>query len=422
MLKRLVLLIFSLHCVVSRVINYKPDDKASSGCSVPITGGLGNPQPLFVVPGTDKFLEPKDSSGNLRLEYNQEVELVCAGNQFNTLSMPWFWWLSRDTYSDIITATCIEGSTFELPWGKANISTARCVSNPFHEAQRTGRKCGRDDGRSEIYEIGFELSTGRVLKLFDLCHDSDMAETLYSHHKMTAANAGYQHSVPRPNFIQDHFDFPVDNAYKRKSQKEMIAQILNSTKLANELVHDTNDYFMARGHLAAKVDFIYGSQQRGTFYFLNTAPQWQTFNGGNWEHIESSVRDFVGARGIEVDLYTGTDGVLTFPNEKGVQKEIYLNFDENANPRLPVPKIYYKIIYQPKTKLGVVLIGVNNPYASLDEIRKDYIYCSDIISKLDWLDFDSKDLKRGYTYACDLNEFFKAVPNAPQLDVEGLLY
>lgn len=82
----------------------------------------------------------------------------------------------------------------------------------------------------------------------------------------------------------------------------MIAQILNSTKLANELVHDTNDYFMARGHLAAKVDFIYGSQQRGTFYFLNTAPQWQTFNGGNWEHIESSVRDFVGARGIEVSI------------------------------------------------------------------------------------------------------------------------
>ncbi|XP_026469685.1 uncharacterized protein LOC113373613 [Ctenocephalides felis] len=371
MLKNFILLIFSLHCVSSRTINYEPDDKASAGCEVAITGGLGDPQPLFIIPGTNKFLEPKDDSGILRLEYNQKVELACAGSEFSTSKMPWFWWLTGAVYVETMMATCIEGSSFELPWGKSNISTARCVSNPYHEAKPTGRRCGRRESRSEIYEIGFQLSSGRVLKLFDLCHDRDMAETLYSHHKMTPANAGYQHSVPRPNFIQGkHYDFSVDNAYKRKSQKSMIAKILNSTKLANQLVHDTNDYFMARGHLAAKVDFIYGSQQRGTFYFLNVAPQWQTFNGGNWERVESSVRNFVSARGIEVDLYTGTNGILTFPNEK---------------PRLPVPKVYYRIIYEPKTKLGVVLIGVNNPYASLDEIRKDYVYCTDVISKLDWL-------------------------------------
>ena len=35
--------------------------------------------------------------------------------------------------------------------------------------------------------------------------------------------------------------------------------------------------YLARGHLAPDADFIYDVQQDATYYFVNVAPQFQTF-------------------------------------------------------------------------------------------------------------------------------------------------
>jgi hypothetical protein len=42
-------------------------------------------------------------------------------------------------------------------------------------------------------------------------------------------------------------------------QRETIAGLIGSFGLSEKYVEATSDIFMARGHLAAKVDFIYGS-------------------------------------------------------------------------------------------------------------------------------------------------------------------
>ena len=48
----------------------------------------------------------------------------------------------------------------------------------------------------------------------------------------------------------------------------------------------TSTQFLARGHLAAKSDFVFATAQRATFFFTNAAPQWQPFNAGNWNFLE----------------------------------------------------------------------------------------------------------------------------------------
>jgi DNA/RNA endonuclease G (NUC1) len=35
--------------------------------------------------------------------------------------------------------------------------------------------------------------------------------------------------------------------------------------------------------MAPDGDFIDAGSQDATYYFLNTAPQWQNFNGANWK-------------------------------------------------------------------------------------------------------------------------------------------
>lgn len=154
---------------------------------------------------------------------------------------------------------------------------------------------------------------------------------------------------------------------------------------------------------------------------MNAAPQWQVFNGGNWQTVESAIKNFVADRNIEVDAYTGTYGTTTLLDEKNKPHEIFLAFDENNNGLIPVPKLYYKILVDRKTQNGIVLIGVNNPYLDLKEILSDYVICKDVSDQINWVPWDKTNIKLGYSYACDVNEFMAVVKHIPDLNVKGLL-
>lgn len=75
----------------------------------------------------------------------------------------------------------------------------------------------------------------------------------------------------------------VNLRYTQVQQKLTIAGYVGD-ELADKYV--TSQQYLARGHLAAKTDFIYATGQRATFYFINAAPQWQPFNNGNWNWLE----------------------------------------------------------------------------------------------------------------------------------------
>lgn len=72
----------------------------------------------------------------------------------------------------------------------------------------------------------------------------------------------------------------------RDVQRDTCSAILQSKPLCLNLMPKNGNIFLARGHLAARSDFIYIAHQRATYNFLNVAPQWQSFNGGNWAILE----------------------------------------------------------------------------------------------------------------------------------------
>lgn len=96
------------------------------------------------------------------------------------------------------------------------------------------------------------------------------------------------------------------NLYKRATQRVTFTTLLGSAALAEDHIHLTNDYFLSKGHLVAKADFLYGAQQLTTFWYSNAAPQWQTFNGNNWNALENDCRSFAGSLGADLEVYTGT--------------------------------------------------------------------------------------------------------------------
>ena len=139
----------------------------------------------------------------------------------------------------------------------------------------------------------------------------------------------------------------ANDLYRRVVQRATVGTLLGSTALGNQMVLTLNDFFMSRGHLTARADYVFSTQQGkflvmtslnhlmthwlilgATFWFVNASPQvrhpnnsfkkvlteklymkyfqWQTFNGGNWNSLENDVRSFVGRLNRDLIMYTGT--------------------------------------------------------------------------------------------------------------------
>ena len=90
------------------------------------------------------------------------------------------------------------------------------------------------------------------------------------------------------------------------TQRATVAELVGSQELADKYIGDmSSQLFLSRGHLAPNADFIFYSWQDSTYWFINVAPQWQSFNGAHWNQLENACRNFATDRGIDIVVYTG---------------------------------------------------------------------------------------------------------------------
>lgn len=94
--------------------------------------------------------------------------------------------------------------------------------------------------------------------------------------------------------------------YKKTTQLKTFAKLLGSQQLAEKYISLKSDHFLSKGHLMAKSDHLFAPAQQSTFLYSNAAPQWQTFNGANWNALENAVRKLAVRMGKDLTCYTGT--------------------------------------------------------------------------------------------------------------------
>jgi len=269
--------------------------------------------------------------------------------------------------------------------------------------------------------IGFDTNPGttgtETVTLYS-CHDLTGARTLYSKHMLWDENRNRDHGNDSPQFNPDsYFDFDVNKYYTMSQQHDTIAELVGSDALADKYVQDFDSgLFLARGHLAPNADFIFYSWMDSSYHFVNVAPQWQSFNGGNWMYFENGCRDFVDQRGIDLVVYTGTHGVCELEDINGNMVEIFLY---NGN-ELPVPRYYWKVMIDEEANAGVAVVGVNNPH--LTSIPDDYYICPPIANHpiLDNV-FYQDNIERGVIWACRVEDLALVVEEVPELPPVDLL-
>lgn len=347
----------------------------------------------------------------MELESGQRVLIACPGRSNSIQGING---LNR---VNEIEARCVSGKTFVSTGRRFNFTTLACAYLPENVARRTNEYCYENGVR---VEIGFLLNN-EFLRTIDICRDDKTMMTFWSKYLLTTSINGYQSGFPRPDKWKtgDFYEkFDVEKNYKSSTQINMIAKQIGSTELASKYINSGSSHFLARGHLTAKADFVYGAAQTSTFWYMNAAPQWQTFNAGNWNTLEMSVRNFVARRKSDVEVYTGTYGHMTLKDVNGNDTPIYL-YVNGSRKVFPVPKFYWKVIYDPASEKGTAFVGVNDPWA--EEIDDEMFICNIITEKVKWINWKPKNIAKGVSYICTIDDLRESIPYIPYFEVSDVL-
>ncbi|KAJ8983027.1 hypothetical protein NQ317_014324 [Molorchus minor] len=351
--------------------------------------------PLLLSLTTKDIIYPEPEGSIIYLSRNDQLQIDCPGAGSILVN--------GTTITEITTITCVSGSYFEIAGYLVDIATVVCSSRVRSNAYYTGNTCWRIG--KEI-EVGFDIQDGRFLQQYTTCFDDILRNALYSRYILTRQIGEAITGGTSPTWQEDDFynlDARVNNIYPNVAQRPAINRQLGLDEDDITYVRPTGHYYLARGHLTARTDFKYNAQQMSTFHYVNSAPQWQTFNGYNWYYFERNLRIYASTNFVDLEVYTGTYGITTLPHAvTGEDVELYLYFDDNNNKALPIPELFWKVAYDPLNRAGIAVLGINNPYQS--NITRSII-CNDVADKLDWLTFDRTIVERGFMYACTVDDF-----------------
>ena len=373
-------------------------------------GDLKEPQPLILTDEAEPtFVLPNDKK-ILLIPRNTSILLACPGRNNSLQSLP-------GPAKQTVLAVCLSGKQFRVDSSVYEFSAFKCKVLPKETIKKSTSVCLEQYQR---YDIGFTVNK-HFLPLMEICRDDKSLRTYYSKAIIVKEMLGFQSSYPRPYWKYGSYypGYNMNAIYKAQSQLLSLSHLLGSEERANEYIRPGVQY-LNRGHLTAKADFVYGSQQSATLWLLNTAPQWASFNSGNWMIVESAVRRFASEHHLDLVVYTGVHGHTTLSDVNGNDQPLYLHANETGQA-FAVPRFYWKVIYSPESNRATAFVGVNEPYAK--NITKDMYLCQDIGTDpaFAWIGWQADNIEKGVSYVCAVEELRKAVPTVPYLGEIGVL-
>jgi len=299
------------------------------------------------------------------------------------------------------------------------------------------------DGRTDelqnnihYVEIGWNMSAmtngpeqlvapTEIKDMIQLCIDEKEYGTIWTRHIIRGKSLLFQDKGgSRPSFKTDNprqkrfFDglssSKLMRMYSKRSQKLMetfyeLKDVINKTS--------SSANYLAKGHLSPDAAFVYQREQDATYYYINAAPQFQSFNAGNWRFLEEGVRNLAKSLERSILTYTGTLGLLTYDNKNNGEKtELYLWYKKQkkstVTKAIPVPKYYYKIVYDETVKQGIAFLGLNDPYS--EDLKETDLLCNNVCDQIEWFKEEVPKMnieEKGHITCCTIQELAEVVEN-----------
>merc|ERR1712121_7380 len=401
-------------------------------CEVDLDSVSGSYPPLIIQQGDFKL--PTESRV-LKFEDDEDLELYCHGSDKHQADT----YLEREkdsVHEKSVLLSCSRGK-FQVKGTKEkiNVEEASCNRKQEPRLSLVKEQCspvGADGRRRKDtlvrVSLGWQLGDSYIEQIH-ACVDTKFAGTLWTNHTVHGASIDFQDKDPvRPAFRVDTSGtnrfFPwttstgLNSLYSKRKENSTVESELDGVKtiLEGEAIIETSssgtNYF-AKGHLAPDAAFIYNVQQDATYYFINVAPQFQSFNNGNWKALEGGVRDLGAKLGRDLVVTTGTHEVLEYPDKNNNPTDIFLARIESF---VPAPKYYWKVVQDPETKTAAAFIGLNDPHTNVAPLELCKNRCNEMSS---WVDWGINNLDSGYMYCCSVEDAAKAIKAIPDMTAPG---
>ncbi|XP_068625758.1 uncharacterized protein [Battus philenor] len=381
----------------------------TGNCTLILNDDFGHPSPVYIK--NETYLAPNTPTGAIMISSSEMLRVGCTGNR-NYVILG-----TNKTGINVMDVQCVNHKTFRAGGWLGEFKDIKCSSPASVEAEETTTYCA---GRHRLYRVGYQIRN-KFYTLYQACFDQGLQSTLYVQHELMPYSHFMQNSVTRPQFLEGKLfnNIPMSKVYTIDNQRARFNAILGSNM---DQLYITKNQFLARGHLAARADFVLRAPQKASFHYINVNPQWMRGNGGDWAALEEALRRRVSRGGSSVNVITGTHGVSTLPDKFGHSRELYLHVDKNNNEVVPVPLYYYKLVYDPRNKTAVAFVSINSSYYNNTTIDK-LTFCNDICqsdSNLAWLSWRPND--GTHSFCCNYLEFVRTVHYLPRLNVRGLFY
>lgn len=290
---------------------------------------------------------------------------------------------------------CEAGTLFKVNGKKVQFKDIKCQEKATSVVLDTKVK----NPKGQVLKIGFQESTGAdFVPLIQVLYNQKTGTTLYTKHLLHGKAKFYGNvKETRTPFKSDGTVAQVkglSEAYTGEAQKKRFKK----TSGAKMLV---------KGHLTPYCDAIFPPWKHATQFYVNTAPQWRRVNGANWIRVENLARKKARALERTLEIYTGTYG-----SEMTLMENGYVE----------VPLWFWKIIRDPVTNRGIAFVTYNDVFAADVPFLLE-----DISPYLTWADVyrgegGFRDITRGYTIICDVNELMKIIGHIPpEASVEDVL-
>uniref|UniRef100_A0A6P7FKA2 Uncharacterized protein LOC114328842 isoform X1 n=1 Tax=Diabrotica virgifera virgifera TaxID=50390 RepID=A0A6P7FKA2_DIAVI len=386
----------SVHCITS------------IGCRISIANDTNEKfVPVLLKTGPAGFDLAVSQNSTINLKRGEHIAFYCPKKNYLKL-----------TNASLEHGRCLTGNSLNIKGNRFDFPNILCKNQVVGELQKTEDTCGNKNGR--LFNIGYQITPEDFVTLIKVCYDEYLALPLYAVH--TIFGKEIEHATKFANRTQFSTegiprDVAAEVTYRggRRDQKAKISNLLGGTEFGECYINNQSSY-LARGHLAPDQDFLFASGQLSTYFYINTCPQWQSINGGNWVRLEAAIRRNAANYQHNFTIITGTHEIMELPNVNSELTRIFLA----PKNRYPVPRFVWKIVVDDETKNGIAFVNINNPF--LTKMSENDMLCKNICKDYDWdYQYFNTSIYKGLIYCCDINELRYVVNTIPYIAVRGVL-
>jgi hypothetical protein len=250
----------------------------------------------------------------------------------------------------------------------------------------------------------------------EVCFDPERHTTQFIKFIVVRGVENRQRNVPRKNYFRKSGLFkdltpPIESVYScRSGQYSILANLLGAEEAVDRYIdcNSRGGESLDKGHMAAYADFVYYAQQKATLSYVNTVPQWQSFNAGNWKILEERIRKYAETHDTDLVVYAGYHKVARLRDKNNKERPIFLAKDPNNKDALPVPDQMYRIVYDADTRRGIVFLGINS--VDINNNVSKRMICQDVCEQAmsfvaGW---NRTNVSKGYIYCCTLKDFLSS--------------